>query len=109
MKPAALLACFLLTTGGVSALAGGDADAGKAKAETCAACHGSDGHGTNPAYPVLAGQHASYLEHALRAYRDGGRANAVMAGMAAGLSDEEIENLAAYYAQMEGLEDLSIK
>ena len=78
----------------------GDAEAGKAKAATCEACHGADGLGTNPMYPVLAGQYEDYLVHALKAYRDGSRKNAIMAGLAAPLSDEDIKDLAAYYAGM---------
>jgi cytochrome c553 len=49
------------------------------------------------------------MEQALKAYRDGGRSNAIMAGIAGPLSDEDIEDLAAYYSAMEGLKDLSIK
>lgn len=82
------------------AVQAGDAEAGKGKAVTCEACHGADGKGTNPMYPVLAGQYEDYLAHALRAYRDGKRKNAIMAGLAAPLTDEDIEDLAAYYAAM---------
>lgn len=78
----------------------GDAAAGKEKAATCEACHGADGLGTNPMYPVIAGQYEDYLVHALKAYRDGSRKNAIMAGLAAPLSDEDIKDLAAYYAAM---------
>lgn len=65
---------------------------------TCVACHGSDGIGILPEYPSLTGQHEDYLEEALRAYRSGQRRNAVMAGMTASLTDEDIEALAHYYA-----------
>jgi len=82
-----------------SALAG-DPAAGEEKAATCHACHGADGMGTNPMYPVLAGQYEDYLVHSLKAYRDGSRKNAIMAGLAAPLSDEDIEDLAAYYASL---------
>ncbi|MDE3020629.1 MAG: cytochrome c [Pseudomonadota bacterium] len=79
------------------ALASGNAEAGKAKFEaTCAACHGSGGHSTNDMFPVLAGQHASYIVHALHAYQAGTRHNPIMRGMAAGLSDQDILNIAAY-------------
>lgn len=83
----------------VPALAG-DPAAGETKSATCQACHGPDGKGTVPMYPVLAGQYEDYLVHALRAYRDGSRKNAIMAGLAAPLSDEDIEDLAAYYASL---------
>jgi cytochrome c553 len=66
--------------------------------QTCVACHGNDGIGIMPEYPNLAGQHADYLEHALRSYRGGQRKNAVMAGMAAALTDQDIKELAKYYS-----------
>ena len=71
-------------------------------AATCAACHGGAGVSQIPTYPTLAGQHASYLAHALREYRSGKRKNAIMAAQATNLSDDEIAELAAYYAQMSG-------
>lgn len=84
-------------------LAAGDVAAGKAKSAVCATCHGTDGIATMPSYPNLAGQNAEYLESALKAYRDkqrqGGMA-AIMQMQAANLSDEDIANLAAYYASL---------
>jgi cytochrome c553 len=65
---------------------------------TCVACHGNDGIGILPEYPSLTGQHDDYLEEALRAYRSGQRKNAVMAGMTAALTDEDIEALSRYYS-----------
>jgi cytochrome c553 len=85
------------------AQAAGDPALGKAKAAPCAACHGPDGKGTAPNFPVLAGQHASYLVHALKQYRDGERKNAVMAPQAQNLSDDDIADLAAWFASLEGL------
>lgn len=67
--------------------------------QTCVACHGNDGIGIMPEYPNLAGQHAGYLEQALEAYRSGKRTNAVMAGMASPLTDEDIKELADYYSR----------
>ena len=67
-------------------------------AQTCVACHGPDGIGILPEYPNLAGQHADYIRHSLTAYRDGQRKNAVMAGMAAALTDADIRELARYYS-----------
>ena len=67
-------------------------------AQTCVACHGSDGKGILPEYPNLAGQHADYIENSLKAYRSGQRKNAVMGGMAAGLTDADIQELADYYS-----------
>lgn len=101
---ALLLAALPLT-----AMAKGDPVAGKAKTTTCQACHGLDGKSIAPDYPNLAGQYASYMEKALRDYRDGRRTNAIMAPMAANLTDQDIKDLAAWYASQEGLKDLSIK
>ena len=67
-------------------------------AQTCVACHGPDGIGILPEYPNLAGQHADYIRNALTAYRSGQRKNAVMAGMAAALTDADIRELARYYS-----------
>jgi cytochrome c553 len=68
------------------------------KVTVCAACHGADGRSTQLIYPNLAGQYATYLEHALREYRSGARKNPLMQPQAAALSDEEIRQLAAYFA-----------
>jgi cytochrome c553 len=83
----------------LSAAAGAaNLEAGRAKAkEVCAACHGEDGNSPTPDYPKLSGQHADYLAKALRDYKSGARKNAIMAPMAAALTKEDIENLAAYY------------
>lgn len=75
-----------------------DAAAGKAKAAVCVACHGPEGISSNPLWPNLAGQKDQYLIKQMKAFRDGERKDPVMAPMAAGLSDADIENLAAYYA-----------
>ena len=84
----------------------GDIEAGKKKvAEVCAACHGPDGNKPlMPDYPILAGQHADYLAATLKHYKNGKRANPIMMGMAARLSDEDILNVAAYFAAQKGLE-----
>jgi len=79
----------------------GNADQGKTKSATCAACHGADGNSAVADYPKLAGQHATYLESTLKAYRDGSRANAIMQGMAAALTDNDIADLAAYYSGLQ--------
>lgn len=87
----------------------GNAIAGQQKSQVCQACHGPDGKSIDPSYPNLAGQHASYLEKALQDYRSGDRQNAVMASFAQNLTDEDIEDLAAWFASQDGLKDLSIK
>jgi len=81
-----------------SAQAAGDAAAGKAKSASCAACHGPDGNSPTPAFPKIAGQHAGYLEKQLQDYKSGDRVNATMNGMAAALSDQDMADLAAYFA-----------
>ena len=75
-----------------------DAVAGKTKAAVCSACHGAEGISVLPDYPNLAGQKQKYLETSIKAYRDGGRKHAVMSPMAAGLSDADILDLAAYFS-----------
>lgn len=85
------------------ALAAGDPAAGQAKSATCAACHGAEGKAMIPTYPNLAGQNAAYLEGALKAYRSQERTGyqaAIMYGMSANLSDQDIADLAAYYANL---------
>lgn len=66
--------------------------------QTCVACHGPNGVGILPEYPNLAGQHADYIEHSLKAYRAGQRKNPIMGGMAAALTDADIKALAQYYS-----------
>jgi cytochrome c553 len=67
--------------------------------ETCLACHGTNGVGITADYPTLSGQHKDYLERALHDYQKGGRKNAIMAGMAATLTLEDIEAVAEYYSK----------
>ena len=62
----------------------------------CAACHGTGGNSTTPANPKLAGQHAAYIAKQLTEYKSGKRANAIMSGMAAALSEDDMKNIAAY-------------
>ena len=100
---------LLLTSLPMTVAAGGDADAGKVKSKVCEACHGPDGKSVDPSYPNLAGQYESYLQKALGDYRSGRRSNAVMAGFAGPLSDQDIKDLAAWYASQDGLKDISIK
>lgn len=83
---------------GAAALAEGSAEAGQAKSAVCTACHGIDGNSANPEWPSLAGQHAGFLRLQLQAFRDGQRQNPLMSPMAMGLSDEDISDLAAFFA-----------
>lgn len=105
---ASLLAASIVLAFG-TASAKGNAAAGKTKAAACAACHGADGNGIAPNYPALAGQYQDYLEQALHEYQSGQgshpvigthRTNAIMNGMAAPLSDQDVEDLAAYFSSL---------
>jgi len=82
------------------ASAAGDVEAGKAKAATCAGCHGADGVSFIPMYPNLKGQKAAYTAKQLKAFRDKTRVDPVMGGMASALTDADIENLSAYYESL---------
>ncbi|MEO8225070.1 MAG: c-type cytochrome [Gammaproteobacteria bacterium] len=95
-----LLALFLTAAllAGPS-LAAGSAEAGQTKSVTCSACHGMDGNSLNPEWPSLAGQHESYLVKALKSFKSGDRQNVLMSGMAMPLTDEDIADLAAYFAK----------
>lgn len=76
----------------------GDVAAGKAKSATCAACHGAEGISAIPMYPNLAGQKEAYLVKQLKDFKSGARKDPVMSAMAMPLSDEDIANVAAFYA-----------
>ncbi|TAN08106.1 MAG: cytochrome c [Rhodanobacteraceae bacterium] len=94
-----LLAAGLLLAFG-TASADGNIAAGQKKAVACEACHGTDGNGIAPNYPALAGQYQDYLEQALHDYKDGQRTNAIMNGMAAPLSDQDIKDVTAYFSSL---------
>ncbi|MCK5828743.1 MAG: cytochrome c4 [Methylococcales bacterium] len=78
--------------------AGGDMAEGKVKAANCASCHGEDGNSMMGNFPKLAGQHASYLVKQLNAFKDNTRNAPMMAPLAMGLDDGDMEDLAAFYA-----------
>jgi len=81
----------------------GNAEAGKAKSTTCAACHGADGVSTISSFPKLAGQQRDYLYHALKDYKSGKRNNPLMAEQVKNLSDDDMLDLAMYYSKQKGL------
>jgi cytochrome c553 len=83
-----------------SAVMAGDPAAGKAKAASCAGCHGPAGVSANPIWPNLAGQHAAYMVKQIKAFRDGTRNDPMMSPMAKPLSDQDIEDLAAYFGSL---------
>lgn len=78
----------------------GDAQAGKASAAVCSACHGERGIGIAPNFPNLAGQSATYLYVQLASFKGGQRSDPIMAAMAASLGEADMRNLAAYYASL---------
>jgi cytochrome c553 len=82
-----------------TAQAAGDVQAGKTKAAACAACHGANGEGKAP-NPALAGKSEDELAQAMKDYKSGKRANAIMKTFATPLSDQDIANVAAYYASL---------
>lgn len=93
------IATLTLMFAGTS-LAAGNAAAGKSKAAVCAGCHGMDGHSSNDLWPNLAGQKKGYLVAQIKAFRDGDRVSDMMKPMVANLSDQDIEDLAAFYTKL---------
>ena len=100
VKTIVLVAGISLSLLAGSAIAAGDAAAGKAKAGVCAGCHGANGISMIPMYPNLAGQKEAYTVKQLKAFKNKTRVDPVMAGMTAGLTDEDMNNLAAYYESL---------
>ena len=95
-----LLAASVLALSASTAIAAGDAAAGKAKASSCAACHGASGISMVPTYPNLKGQKAAYTVKQLKAFKSGARKDPTMNAMAKPLSDADMANLAAYYGSL---------
>ena len=90
----------------LSAQAAGNPAAGqKIATEKCQACHAADGNSANPQYPRLAGQHADYMERSLSEYKSGARSNPIMAGFAAGLSEQAHDG----HAQEDQLKSSSLR
>lgn len=96
------IAAFFASEGAIQKAAAPVGEA-PAKAATCVACHGEGGVSVAPNWPSLAGQHEDYIIHALNQYQAGARKDPVMGSMAAGLTPEEIEELAAYFSDQPGL------
>ena len=94
------LAASLLTATPANAQPTGDAEAGKGKAALCVACHGPKGISINPLWPSLAGQQGPYLAKQIRAFRDGERVEPTMQPFVANLTDQDVEDIAAYYASL---------
>ena len=76
----------------------GNPETGATKAGACAACHGLDGNSADAQYPKLAGQHEQYIRRQLKLFKSGERENAIMMGMAAALSEQDMRDIGAYFA-----------
>jgi cytochrome c553 len=96
-----MIALALLPLAASAAAAAGDVAAGRRKALQCQTCHGLDGLSKLPEAPHLAGQPEQYLAKSLNEYRSGARKNDMMSLVAPALSDQDIADLAAYYAAIE--------
>jgi cytochrome c553 len=88
------------TTIQAESLVDGTADAGKQRALTCTACHGPEGNSSNPMWPNIAGQSASYILTQLQAFKDGSRNDSLMSSQAMMLSDADMANLAVYFESL---------
>lgn len=88
---------------GAGAIKPGDAKAGQAKAATCAACHGLDGNPASSQYPKLAGQHENYIARQLSLIKSHKRENPVMMAFVAGLTDQDMHDIGAYFASKSSL------
>ncbi len=92
-----LFFCLLFST---AVVAQPDMEAGKTRARQCVNCHGVEGNSQNAPFPILAGQKPAYLVNQLRAFREGTRKNGMMNHITARLSNQEINNIAAYFASL---------
>lgn len=99
----ALLSAGAATLLGIfgTAWADGNIEAGKAKAGSCATCHGANGEGSGSG-PALAGMKKDQFVQAMKDFKSGKRANAMMKTFATQLSNDDVENVAAYYASLKG-------
>lgn len=105
MKKFAIFLGLFFGTAGIAVAQSGDAEAGKEKSQVCAACHGPNGESPTDMYPHLAGQHEKYLFKQLKNFKlasetggEEGRNNAIMMGQVASLSEQDMADLAAFYA-----------
>lgn len=97
---AAAISLVLIST---QAFAQGDASAGQAKSAICAACHGVDGNSAVPNWPKLAGQHPQYLSRQMALIMSGARPVPEMTGIVMGLSDQDVQDLSAWFASQQAV------
>ena len=101
-----VLLVVLLSFIPAAAFSAGNAAEGQNKSAVCHACHGATVKSVEPIYPNLGGQYQDYLIKSLKEFRDGSRQNAIMSGFAANLSDDDIEDISAWYASQQGLKEI---
>lgn len=108
MKKFAILCSVMMFASGAAMAQSGDAERGQELSQTCAACHGGDGNSPSGDFPSIAGQHEKYLIKQLHDFQTGnetngeqGRYNVLMADQVAGLDDQDIRDLAAYFSAQE--------
>lgn len=101
IKVRSLLLLVVISSLPLVSYAAGDAAAGKTKAALCAACHGAEGISPNDLWPNLAGQKQGYLVKQIKAFKDGSRKDPMMAPMAGTLSDDDVDNVAAYFSSLQ--------
>jgi cytochrome c553 len=93
------IGCVLAGLALACAASAGDAALGAQKSVVCGACHGMTGSSVNPEWPNLAGQHESYVVSQLQQFKQGGRVDPLMTPMAVALSDADMQDLGAHFAQ----------
>ena len=93
-----LLAAALMVLLSSASVSAGDIEAGKAKSAICLTCHKTSNEVVGAGTPIISGQYEDYLIQALKDYKSGARRNPIMGGFVASLSDEDIEDIAAFYA-----------
>ena len=77
------------------------------EANSCVGCHGMDGNSEVPTFPRIAGQYEDYLYQALKSYKNGGRNNAIMTGIASTLNDDQMKKLSKYFASQKGMQNIN--
>lgn len=112
-KPAAIFLGIMALAQGAQAQLQGDAGAGAEKTAVCAACHGQDGNSGVPNYPKIAGLGEKYLYKQLEDIKSGERVVPEMTGMLANFSEQDLQDIAAYYAdqtmQLSGAQELEVQ
>jgi len=99
LKLIALTLVLVLAFLPIAVIAKGDPEKGKEKSQVCQGCHGADGNSYGPEWPNLAEQHTSYLTKQIHNFQKGERKNETMNSMVAGLSEQDIKDIAAYFSK----------